>query len=99
MNWRRKGSFLNKLPLPASKDQKTRRRRMTREVIYLLLGAMVCVAPAARAADPPRFEGAEIRSSVPGTSIRDSFMQGPFVGGGRFEIRKATIVDLVRLGW
>jgi uncharacterized protein (TIGR03435 family) len=26
-------------------------------------------------------------------------MQGPFVGGGRFEVRKATMLDLIRLGW
>jgi len=58
-----------------------------------------CVALSAHADEAPRFEAAEIRSSAPGTSFRDSFMQGPFVGGGRFEIRKATILDLVRLGW
>jgi uncharacterized protein (TIGR03435 family) len=61
--------------------------------------AMLCVALSAHADDGPRFEAAEIHPSAPSTNFRNSFMQGPFVGGGRFEIRKATMLDLVRLGW
>jgi uncharacterized protein (TIGR03435 family) len=56
-------------------------------------------ATVGQSADGPRFEAAEIRASEPATNMRDNFMQGPFVGGGRFEIRKASILDLVRLGW
>ena len=61
--------------------------------------AILYVSLSAHADDGPRFEAAEVRSSVPGTNVRDNFMQGPFVDGGRFDIRKTTIVDLVHLGW
>jgi hypothetical protein len=61
--------------------------------------AILYVATFAQAADAPRFEGADVHASAPSTNIRDNFVQGPFAGGGRFEIRKATILDLIRLGW
>lgn len=60
---------------------------------------MFLLALPGRAADSPRFEAADLHESTPMTNIRDSFMQGPFVGGGRFEIRRATLLDLVRIGW
>jgi len=71
---------------------------MTRSFVCRVV-AISCIASSAHAADAPRFEAAEIRSSAPATSFRNSFIQGPFVGGGRFEIRKATMLDLVRVGW
>src|SRR5580704_5669117 len=64
-----------------------------------VVAAAFCVALSAYADDAPRFEAAEIRSSTPSTNFRNNFIQGPFVGGGRFEIRKATMLDLIRLGW
>jgi uncharacterized protein (TIGR03435 family) len=72
---------------------------MTRAAVYPALAAILYVAEFAQAADAPRFEGADVHASAPSTNIRDNFLQGPFVGGGRFEIRKATILDLIRLGW
>lgn len=69
---------------------------MKRAFVCLAIGAMLSLAMVAQ---PLRFEAADIHASAPSTNIRDNFMQGPFVGGGRFEIRKATILDLVRLGW
>jgi hypothetical protein len=72
---------------------------MTRGFVCPVVGAMFHVALSAHGADSLRFEGADIHPSVPGTNIRDSFMQGQFIGGGRFEMRKATMVDLGRLGW
>lgn len=72
---------------------------MTRAVVYPAMAAILYLATLALAADAPRFEGADVHASAPGTNIRDNFMQGPFAGGGRFEIRKATILDLIRLGW
>ena len=71
---------------------------MTR-TLCAAMAATLSFAPSALATDAPRFEGADIHASAPSTNIRDNFMQGPFVGGGRFEIRKATMLDLVRLGW
>jgi uncharacterized protein (TIGR03435 family) len=72
---------------------------MTRAVVYPAMAAILYVATFAQAADAPRFEAAEVHASAPSTNIRDNYMQGPFAGGGRFEIRKATILDLIRLGW
>jgi uncharacterized protein (TIGR03435 family) len=72
---------------------------MTRAVVYPAMAAIIYVATFAQAADAPRFEGADVHASAPSTNIRDNFIQGPYTGGGRFEIRKATIIDLIRLGW
>ncbi len=72
---------------------------MTRAVVCPAVAAILYVAASAQAADTPRFEGADVHVSAPSANIRDNYMQGPFVGGGRFEIRKATILDLIRLGW
>jgi uncharacterized protein (TIGR03435 family) len=60
---------------------------------------MFSIAVCAQPADEPRFEAADVHASAPSSNIRNNFIQGPFVGGGRFEIRRATILDLVRLGW
>jgi uncharacterized protein (TIGR03435 family) len=71
---------------------------MTR-ILFCSAVVLICVATPSRPADAPRFEAADVHVSAPATSLRDNFTQGPFVGGGRFEIRKATILDLIRLGW
>jgi uncharacterized protein (TIGR03435 family) len=72
---------------------------MTRAFLCLLMAAIFYVAVSAQAADAPRFEAADIHASQPSANIRSNFMQGPFVGGGRFEVRKASMLDLIRLGW
>ncbi len=72
---------------------------MTRAFLCPAVAAVFSAAASPQAADPPRFEAADIHVSVPSANIRSNFMQGPFVGGGRFEIRKATMLDLIRLGW
>jgi uncharacterized protein (TIGR03435 family) len=72
---------------------------MKRLLVCFVVTAMFSCAIWAQAAGEPRFEGADIHASAPSTNPRNSFMQGPFVGGGRFEIRRATILDLIRLGW
>jgi uncharacterized protein (TIGR03435 family) len=72
---------------------------MAREFVYSVMAALSYVAASAQAADASRFVAAEVHGTAPSTNVRDNFMQGPFVGGGRFEIRKATIVDLIRSGW
>jgi uncharacterized protein (TIGR03435 family) len=72
---------------------------MTREILCSVPAFLFYVAASLQAADAPRFEAADIHASEPATNIRSNFMQGPFVGGGRFEVRKATMLDLIRLGW
>ncbi len=72
---------------------------MRRAFFCPIATALLCSAASAQSTDTPRFEAADIRVSAPSTNVRDNFMQGPFVGGGRFEVRKATMLDLVRLGW
>ncbi|HXA49673.1 MAG TPA: TIGR03435 family protein, partial [Candidatus Acidoferrum sp.] len=44
----------------------------------------------------PAFETAIIRASTPGTF---PFMRGPALRGGRYEVRNATMVDLVRTAY
>jgi uncharacterized protein (TIGR03435 family) len=72
---------------------------MTRAVVYAAMAGILYAAAFAQAADAPKFEGADVHASAPSANMRDNFMQGPYASGGRFEIRKATILDLVRLGW
>jgi uncharacterized protein (TIGR03435 family) len=71
---------------------------MTRFFVGAVIAALFSIAVCAPA-DEPRFEAADVHASAPSSNIRNSFLQGPFVGGGRFEIRRATILDLIRLGW
>jgi uncharacterized protein (TIGR03435 family) len=72
---------------------------VTRAIFCPVIAAVFCVATSAQTADAPRFEAADIHASAPAANVRSSFVQGPFVGGGRFEVRKATMLDLIRLGW
>jgi uncharacterized protein (TIGR03435 family) len=72
---------------------------MLRASVYPTMATLFYLAASAQAADAPHFEAADVHPSPPSTNFRDNFMQGPFVGGGRFEIRKATMLDLVRFGW
>src|ERR1039458_7551787 len=47
-----------------------------------------------QSAEPtPKFEVADVHAS-PGTRVR-----GPFVSGGRYELRTATMVDLIRTAY
>jgi uncharacterized protein (TIGR03435 family) len=72
---------------------------MARVLVCLAVASVFYVAIPLEASDPPRFEVADIHPSATNTYSRNPFMQGPFVGGGRFEVRKATMLDLIRLGW
>ena len=69
---------------------------MTQLFVGAAIAALSTVAVCAQPADDLRFEAADVHASAPTSNIRNNFMQGPFVGGGRFEIRRATILDLVR---
>ena len=71
---------------------------MKRGLVCPAIVAIFSVAVPAQPTGALKFEAADVHPSPLGTGMRD-FMEGPFVGGGRFEIRKATIVDLVRFGW
>jgi uncharacterized protein (TIGR03435 family) len=72
---------------------------MKRGILCPVTAIMFYVVAWAQANDASRFEAADIHASAPAANIRSNFMQGPFVGGGRFEVRKATMLDLIRLGW
>ena len=61
--------------------------------------ALLSFAAFTQTDNSPRFEAADVHPSAPSTSMRNNFMQGPVVGGGRFDIRRATLIDLIRLGW
>lgn len=72
---------------------------MTRLFVGAAIAAMFSSAVCAQPAVESRFEAADVHASPPSSNIRNNFIQGPFVGGGRFEVRRATILDLVELGW
>src|SRR5580692_11423279 len=48
---------------------------------------------------PPAFDLADVHASAPSTSTLNSFMKGPFIGGGRYEVRTASMLDLVRTAY
>lgn len=60
-----------------------------------LLGVQLC-AVAALAQTAPRFGPADVHVSA---HTANAFMRGPFLRAGRYEIRNATMVDLVRTAW
>src|SRR5580658_5651266 len=78
-----------------------REATMTRAFLCSAIAAICSISAFAQPADGPRFEAADVHASAPAAPGRGggNFMQGPFAGGGRFEIRRATVLDLVRLGW
>lgn len=61
--------------------------------------AVLCFAAWAQPAPTLQFEAADIHPSEVSANLRNNFLAGPFIGGGRFEIRRATMIDLIRLGW
>jgi uncharacterized protein (TIGR03435 family) len=65
----------------------------------LLCLAITTSAVFAQAPNPPHFEAADAHASDLSGNARSPFMAGPFVNGPRFEIRRATLLDLVTLGW
>jgi uncharacterized protein (TIGR03435 family) len=68
-----------------------------RGIKLVLLTVLFASAEFAQPAETsPKFEAADIHPSA--VSIRP-FVAGPYVHGGRYEIRTATLTDLVRIAW
>jgi uncharacterized protein (TIGR03435 family) len=61
-------------------------------VVCLIAPCLFAVAQEA----PPVFEVSDVHASAPST---DSNMRGGFIRGGRYELRNATMVDLIGNAW
>src|SRR6185503_1141912 len=70
---------------------------MMRVRVSLPLLALLPVAAFSQTAETaPRFEVADVHNSP---RVAQPLQQGPFYGDGRYEIRYATMLDLVRLAY
>jgi uncharacterized protein (TIGR03435 family) len=63
------------------------------------VAALFFLVTSVQPADPPKFEAADLHASAASWGARSNFMQGPFAGGSRFEVRNATLLDLIQLAW
>lgn len=65
--------------------------------VCLTLGALLSGAAFGQTAETtPKFEAADLRSSP---RVAQPFMRGPFYGGGRYETRFATMLDLISMAY
>ena len=72
---------------------------MKRSLFATLLASFaVCLAFSQSADAPPRFEAADIRES-PKAQNNFPFMRNPPVHAGRWEVKSATMVDLIHLAY
>jgi uncharacterized protein (TIGR03435 family) len=69
---------------------------MMRVFVWVSAGALLCGSAFGQAAEKPQFEVADVHSS-PKTSL--PVTRGPFYSSGRFELRFATMLDLIRLAY
>lgn len=69
---------------------------MSRAFTPLCCAALFPVLACGQAETKPAFEIADVHVSPP---ARNRFMRGPFLRNGRYEIRVATMVDLIRTAW
>jgi len=70
-----------------------------RAFFFLAIAGLFSTAAFGQTAEPaPRFEIAGIQTSVR-TSTAFPFMRGPSLRGGRYEMRYATMVDLIRVAY
>ena len=61
--------------------------------------AMVLGAALGQSDGGPKFEIADIHASAAGPAGQNQFMRGGFYRGGRYEVRTATMVDLIRTAY
>jgi len=47
----------------------------------------------------PSFEIADVHASPPSANMANRFRRGPFISGGRYEVRSATLLDLILLAY
>jgi len=73
---------------------------MTRKMVYAGIAAgLIGIAIAAFGqSDGPKFEIADIHPS-PASTAQNQYMRGGFYRGGRYEVRNATMVDLIRTAY
>src|SRR5277367_1239983 len=71
-------------------------RTSKRTGLFAGLLAMVLGAALGQSDAGPKFEIADIHTSAAGPAGQNQFMRGGFYRGGRYEVRTATMVDLIR---
>jgi hypothetical protein len=70
---------------------------MTRAVLYLtLICALSAFLWGQSGQNAPAFEIADVHDS-PLSNPLNQFARGPFAAGSRYELRKATVLDLIRI--
>jgi uncharacterized protein (TIGR03435 family) len=73
---------------------------MTRKLLALgpiVLSAAVIFCQSAKT--PPAFVIADVHPSSQGTNAPIQNLKGPFIAGDRFELRNATLLDMIRLAY
>ncbi len=70
---------------------------MTRVSACIISTALLCGAAFGQSTEPPpAFEAADVHASAPSTN---PFMRGGVLRGGRYELKSATMVDLIRTAY
>src|SRR5690348_10062454 len=60
----------------------------------------VCSALIAQSSDAPaKFEAADIHASAKTTQLNNRFFRGARVRSGRYEVKNATMIDLIRTAY
>ncbi len=67
-------------------------------LIFIGLSSLPVFGQLALTVSPPNFEAADIHAS-PHTTNPNPFMSGGVLRGGRYDLRKATMVDLIRIAY
>ncbi len=72
---------------------------MTGQALRIAIAGMIlCFAALAQPTATPRFEAAEIHRSASATNTQ-SYRSGGFLRGERYDLRKVTMIDLIRLAY
>jgi uncharacterized protein (TIGR03435 family) len=71
----------------------------TRAILGAILSACVISLAVYAADDPVKFEAADVHVSAKSTSQMDQYVRVSPVRAGRYEIRKGTMVDLIRTAY
>ncbi len=73
---------------------------MTRALVcFLLIVVLSCPVRGQSVSKPMAFEVADIHPSAPPIGIQNMILQGPFIAGTRFELRNATLLDMIRIAY
>ena len=72
---------------------------MTRAILGVVLATCAGWLPAIAADERPKFEAADVHASAKATGLLGQFVRTSPVRGGRYEVKNATMVDLIRIAY